>query len=171
MQLVLFPRNLQDAHRKFAREDNTLRLELIIAAAVISIGIVVALLIIRRTRYPAMRHGEILPAGEMQRKYGLYVEQYRPPKLDPAQVPRQLRDLLPLATKWGIGDDIIRNDLQAKVAEREKRELQEALKGRTNAINNWLDSFGTGDMSREAAAFMYMLLGVDEMGLEIERDV
>ena len=137
-------------------------------AAIIAVIIVVALVAVRRTRHPTMHHGEILPASEMQKKGGLYVERYKAPKLDPDQVPESLRDLLPLAGKWGIGDDIIRSDLQAKVKVDEKRELQEALKGKSAAITGWLDSFGTDPMSAEAGAFMYMLLGIEEMGLKIE---
>ena len=144
-------------------------LDTIVAAAVSVVGIIVVVLVaFRRTRRPTMRHGEILPAREMQKKYGLYVERYKPPKLDPDQVPESLHDLLPLAAKWGIGDDIIRSDLHSKVGEDEKRELQDALKGRSAAISRWLDSFGTDPMSAEAGAFMYMLLGVEELGLRIE---
>ena len=75
---------------------------------------------------------------------------------------------MPLGAKWGIGDDIIRSDLQSKVGVDEKQEFQEALKGRSAAITSWLDSFGIQRMSAEAAAFMYMLLGIEEMGLRIE---
>jgi hypothetical protein len=50
----------------------------------------------------------------------------------------------------------------------EKRQLQESLKGRSAAITCWLDSFGIDPISAEAGAFMYMLLGIEEMGLRIE---
>jgi hypothetical protein len=90
------------------------------------------------------------------------------PQLDPQQVPANLRDLLPLAAKWGIGDDVDRADMQAKATAQDKLELHQALKGRAMAVNDWLDSFGKGKMPAEAAAFMYMILGVDEMRLTIE---
>ncbi len=93
---------------------------------------------------------------------------YKPPTLDAQQVPENLRDLLPLAAKWGIGDDEYRSDKQTKATEQDKQELQQALKGRAKAINDWLDTFGKGKMTPEAAAFMYMMLGVDEMGMKIE---
>jgi hypothetical protein len=141
---------------------------IVAAAAIVAVIIVVVLVAFWRIRHPIMHHGEILLANEMQKKYGLYVERYKPPKLDPDQVPEALRDLLPLAAKWGIGDDIIRSDLQSKVGMDEQRELQEALKGRSAAITRWLDSFGTDPMSAEAGAFMYMLLGIEEMGHRIE---
>lgn len=92
---------------------------------------------------------------------------YEPPKLDPQNVPAEFRDLVPFAAKWGIGDDEYRSEAEAKASEQEKQELQQALKGRAKAINDWLDTFGKGKMTPEARAFMYMMLGVDEMRLDI----
>jgi hypothetical protein len=109
--------------------------------------------------------GEILPADEMKRKYNLSIENYRPIRLNPKRVPAQFHDLIAFAQKWGIGDDIIRDDLHQKVSQEEKQALIIALEGRHKAINEWLDSFGNGKMTEEAAAFMYMLEGFDEMGL------
>ncbi len=113
-----------------------------------------------------MKHGEILPADEMKAKYSLTAESYKPPKLAPEKVPENLRDLLPLAAKWGIGDDIIRDDFEQKSIEDEKQKLKNSLSGRTAEITQWLDSFEAGKpMSDEAACFMYMLEALDEMGL------
>jgi hypothetical protein len=62
---------------------------------------------------------------------------------------------------------IIRDDLHHKVSDTEKQVLKSSLDGRTQAINRWLDSFGSGKMTNEAAAFMYMLEGLDEMGIVV----
>jgi hypothetical protein len=112
-----------------------------------------------------MKHGEILPANVMKTKYGLTIENYKPPKMNREVVPEDLRDLLPFAMKWGIADDIIRNDLQEKATDEEKQELVRALAGRWLEINEWLDSFGNNIMPLEAASFMHMQLGFDEMKL------
>ena len=93
---------------------------------------------------------------------------YKPPTLNPQNVPVNFRDLVPFAAKWGIGDDEYRSEMEAKASDQDKQELQQALKGRAKEINNWLDTFGKGKMTPEAAAFMYMMIGVDEMGLKIE---
>jgi hypothetical protein len=86
--------------------------------------------------------------------------------LDPGNVPSDLRDLIPLAEKWGIGDDIDRANIQSKASDQEKAQLVEALRGRNARITEWLDSYSGGAaMPREAGAFMYMQLGLDEMGL------
>lgn len=132
--------------------------------------IVVVLLLRTRASTPGMKWGEILPAGELKAKYGLTIENYEPPPLDPEKVPEHLRDLLPLARTWGIADDVIRGDWQEKASEQDKIELKTALKGRGKTINEWLDSFGERTMPDEAAAFMYMAVGLDEMGIRVESD-
>jgi hypothetical protein len=133
-------------------------------AAIIVVAIIVVLY---RRMHPKMKHGEILPADVMKAKYNLTAEHYKPPRLNPERVPHHLRDLLPIAAKWGIGDDIIRDDFQQRAPESEKQELGELLSGRGQAINEWLDSFGGNPMPPEAAAFMYMMLDLDEMGIRI----
>lgn len=85
-------------------------------------------------------------------------------RLDAAHVPADLRDLVPLAEKWGIGDDVERGHFQKKATQAEKQALGKALKGRNKRITQWLDS-QKDPMSAEAVAFMYMQLGLDEMGL------
>ena len=112
---------------------------------------------------PKMRHGEILPADEMKNKYNLTIENYQPPNLDPNQVPDDLRDLLPLAKKWGIGDDIIRDDMRQKSSTAEKRELIQQLEGKTQRINNWLDTFDNDEFTPESSAFLFLLLCHEEI--------
>jgi hypothetical protein len=132
-----------------------------------AIVIIVIIMVLYRRKHPKMKHGEILPAKVMKAKYNLTFDYYKPPRLNPQRVPKHLRDLLPIATKWGIGDDIIRDDFHHKTSENEKKELGELLSGRGQAINEWLDSFGNNPMPPEAAAFMYMMLGLDEMGIPV----
>jgi hypothetical protein len=93
-------------------------------AAIIVVAIIVVLY---RRMHPKMKHGEILPADVMKAKYNLTAEHYKPPRLNPERVPHRLRDLLPIAAKWGIGDDIIRDDFQQRAPESEKQELGELI--------------------------------------------
>ena len=83
-------------------------------------------------------------------------------------VPNEFKELLPLATKWDIGDDAIRGDVTDAATEADKLELVSALTGKLGAIDRWIDSFPEGMMSDEAAAFMYMGEAIDELGLDIE---
>ena len=89
-------------------------------------------------------------------------------ELSSENVPAEFRDLLPLATKWGIGDDAIRGDVTEAATEAEKQHLVEALAGRMSALDQWVMSFSEDKMSDEAAAFMYMGEAVDEMDLDID---
>jgi hypothetical protein len=119
--------------------------------------------LLRRRR--TMRYGEIAPASVLQKKYGLYAENRPKIHIDPVNVPEHLRDLIPMAEKWGISDDIIRSDFEEKANEAEKREFQEALRGRTDTVNAWLDSFRGAVMPPDVEPFLYMLEALDESGL------
>ncbi|MET0043224.1 MAG: hypothetical protein ABW100_06855 [Candidatus Thiodiazotropha sp. 6PLUC3] len=83
-------------------------------------------------------------------------------------VPTEFQALLPLAIKWGIGDDEIRGEVTEAATEIEKLELASSLSGKLGAIDKWIDSFPEDLMSDEAAAFMFMIEAVEELGLDIE---
>ena len=83
-------------------------------------------------------------------------------------VPDEFKGLLPLAIKWGIGDDAIRGDVTDSATESDIQELVAALTGRLDSINRWIDSYPEGTMTDEAAAFMYMGEAIEEMELGIE---
>jgi len=110
---------------------------------------------------------DIASGSEIQKHFGLYAENRPILRLDREHVPTHLRHLVPLAEKWGIGDDIIRNDLINKASGTEKRELHDALYGPYERITEWLTSFASRPLTAEAEAFMYMLTAVDEMGFYI----
>jgi hypothetical protein len=84
------------------------------------------------------------------------------PTLDPAKVPADLRDLIPFAQRWGIGDDVVRAERFQQATETERSELRAAFGPRQARITAWLDSFGQGVMPDEAAAFMYAQLAIEE---------
>jgi len=85
-------------------------------------------------------------------------------RLDAAKVPESLRSLMPLAARWGIGDDLERAAALSKSTEPERAALREAVAAHGGEITAWLNSFGPGaPMTDEAAAFMYMQMAVDEL--------
>ena len=86
------------------------------------------------------------------------------PRLDAAKVPEDIRALVPLAERWGIGDDVDRAQLVDSATQTEKDALRSEVAPHAQQINAWLDTFKEGAMTDEAAAFMYMLLALDEMG-------
>ena len=85
------------------------------------------------------------------------------PRLDPAKVPADLRDLVPFAPRWGSGEDVGRSERVQKATADERSELRAAFGPRQARITAWLDSFGQGAMPEEAAAFMYTQLAIEEM--------
>ncbi len=87
--------------------------------------------------------------------------------IDPDEVPADLRDLIPLARKWGIGDDAVRGDATETATVRDREELVKALSGRLGRIDQWLASFAQGAMTGEVEAFMYLTEAVEELELDI----
>ena len=108
---------------------------------------------------------EVLPAGEMRRKYGLYAENRPVIKLDPNRVPEQLRKLIPLAEKFGISDDLIREDFFAKTPNGELRKLKRTLAQYDDLLDEWLAGPEADGpvFSDEYIAFSAMRMGVDCM--------
>lgn len=82
------------------------------------------------------------------------------------QVPASLRGLVPLAEYWGIGDDVLREMMQEGESPAKKKAMADAVTPHNAAITAWLDGLRTAEpMSDEAAAFMYMQLGLTELEL------
>jgi hypothetical protein len=85
-------------------------------------------------------------------------------EIDINDVPQHLRDLVPFAYKWGIGDDVARAEFEESTSEEEKDELRRALTGRTEQVTEWLDSFAQGSVHPGAFSnFSYMLEAAAEM--------
>src|SRR6185369_4008066 len=78
--------------------------------------------------------------------------------LDSEVVPPHLRDLIPLAERWGVSCDVTRHDVAEKASKRELESLAAALAGRHDDIVDWLYSFEDTDPPREAAVFQAMLV-------------
>ena len=72
-------------------------------------------------------HWEVLPAGEMRAKYGLTAENRPAIRLDSTKVPVALRFLIPLAERFGIGDDLIRADVVTKALPSEIEAMRQAV--------------------------------------------
>lgn len=84
-------------------------------------------------------------------------------RLNIDNVPEDLRHLVPLAERWGIGDDVDRNAAVDRATPAERAELERAIASSDARITAWLDSFRQQPMTDEAAAFMYMQLALEEM--------
>src|SRR5687768_7828223 len=67
-----------------------------------------------------------------------------PVRLDDAKVPPQFKDLIPLARKWGVGDDADRSACIAAASAAERDAFEATLAGRTADIHRWLDEVKPG---------------------------
>jgi hypothetical protein len=79
------------------------------------------------------------------------------------RVPEPLRAVAVWASRYGVGDDHCRPLLLARLRRAERLQLIREVGEQADAIHAWLDSFGDGPMPTEAAAFMYLALGVEEI--------
>ena len=57
---------------------------------------------------------------------------------DPSAIPTDLRDLIPLAEEWGIGDDHDRATKVEQASDDALQELIEAVAGAPDALWDWL---------------------------------
>lgn len=134
--------------------------------ALLLVGLVIAAPASAARPVNALRHGDIAPADAFRAAYPPDAIAAARTPLDPAKVPASLRGLVPLAEYWGIGDDVLREMMQEGESPAKKKAMADAVTPHNAAITAWLDGLRTGEpMSDEAAAFMYMQLGLTELEL------
>ncbi len=73
-----------------------------------------------------------------------------------SRVPQNIRDLIPLAERWGITCDVTRHEVAEGATEAEFKKLRKALDGRHPAIYDFLYS-DDKDASEEIAVFSALL--------------
>jgi hypothetical protein len=78
--------------------------------------------------------------------------------INTGRIPGNLRDLVPFATKWGIGDQAARDEMKKIISADEYKLLGESLSGRTAAIGAWLENAALeGTWSGEACLYRNLL--------------
>lgn len=82
---------------------------------------------------------------------------------DASRVPESVRALAAWAARYGIGDDVCRPYLLRRLSKKQRAALIRDVERHAQAIQAWLDSFGSEAMPREAAAYMYLMLGAEEI--------
>src|SRR5215471_1529005 len=106
---------------------------------------------------------EVLPADEMRQKYGLVAENRPEIHLDPERVPAKLRHLIPYAELWGVGDDLIREDMIERARPEAIKELKEAVDACEDLLDDWLGGPESYDPnpSEEYIAFSCMRMAAE----------
>jgi hypothetical protein len=82
---------------------------------------------------------------------------------DASRVPDELRPLADWAARYGVGDDHCRPYLMKRLTRSQKDSLIRTMDGKADAVQRWLDRFAAGEFTDEAAAFMYLAEGVEEI--------
>ncbi len=89
---------------------------------------------------------------------------------DESKVPPELRDLIPLAKKWGVGDDLIRGELVRRASPEERAELVARVAPREDQILDYIESFGwlsaENPLPDEAARLMYLTDAMREVPVD-----
>ena len=107
---------------------------------------------------------EVASGDELRKKYSLTAANRPTFRLDPAQVPERFRQWIPLAERWGISDDLIRED-SVRTATRD--ELQDLMRFRGDyeaVLSEWLakpESCGP-QPTKEYIAFSCLGVAFDE---------
>lgn len=106
---------------------------------------------------------EVLSTGEMRAKYGLTAENRPTIVLDPRKVPESLRILIPLAERFGIGDDLIREDYVQKCPKSDLVDMKKAVEDHQDQLEAWLTGpeSKAPTLSREYVAFTCLLMSAD----------
>lgn len=87
---------------------------------------------------PNEPHFEVASGKELREKYGLTAENRPTIHIDPSRVPVQFRRWIPLAERWGIGDDLIRDDSVHKATPDELSELLAFGDAYDSVLTEWL---------------------------------
>lgn len=90
--------------------------------------------------------------------------------LNVAEVPDSLRNLVPLAKKWGIGDDGDRGDILEAASAQELEELGKRVGPRMQEIADWLDTYSEEQMAQSDTAgfYLYLMCAYEEAALDKE---
>lgn len=87
---------------------------------------------------PRKAHFEVASGKELRQKYGLTAENRPTIRLRPSRVPKKFRRWIPLAERWGIGDDLIREDSIQKATAQELSELLSFGDVYNSVLAEWL---------------------------------
>ena len=114
---------------------------------------------------------EVASGRVLREKYGLTAENRPNIQLDPLRVPNQFHAWIRLAERWGISDDLIRDDCLEKASVEEVCELLTFGEVYDAVLNEWLagPEADSRKPSKEYVAFSALGLAWD-LGRTIARE-
>jgi hypothetical protein len=114
---------------------------------------------------------ELGPSWLLREKYGLTTTNRPAVVLDPTRVPDKFRSWIPLAERWGIGDDIIRTDCVNGATPEELNELLRYGEVLNDVLSEWLagPEAKSANPTEEYAAFTCLMMAWDQAKLIADR--
>ncbi len=106
---------------------------------------------------------ELLSVEEIRKKHGLVAANRPIIYLKPDNVPEPLRHLIPYAEFWGVGDDLIRDDLVRSAPREAIDDLKRVVEQHDDLLDEWLagpEAEGP-EYSAEYTAFSAMRMAAD----------
>lgn len=93
------------------------------------------------------------------------------PLLDVRNVPEKFRHLIPLASKWGITDDLLRDRLLQRSSDETLEMLEKAVRPYHAELDEWLagPESHSPEISDEYLAFSYLRLATDGAKIVLSR--
>lgn len=109
------------------------------------------------------RRFELLSVEEMRRKYGLVAANRPVVPLNPERVPEALLSLVPYAELWGVGDDLIRDDMVRGAPREAIEDLKRVVQAHDDLLDEWLagPEADSPTPSAEYLAFSAMRMAAD----------
>lgn len=107
---------------------------------------------------------EVLTVEEVRRRYRVAGISAKPVDFDESEVPDSLKYLIPLARVWGIGDDVLREDMVAAADPAAMKDLKRAVRAVDRDLSKWLTSpAALSKISPAYLAFANLLMVADEV--------
>jgi hypothetical protein len=124
-----------------------------------------------RIMTPDQPHFEVASARELIDRHGLTAANRPKIELDASRVPKQFRKWIPLAERWGIGDDLIREDCVNAAASDELSELLAFGDAYDAVLDEWLagPESNSPEPTEEYCAFTCLGMAWDLAKLRHER--
>lgn len=83
---------------------------------------------------------EVLSVAQVRRRYRLEGVRAQDVEFDESEVPSALKHLIPLARVWGVGDDVLRDDMRRAADPDALKELKRAVADVDDDFDAWLAS-------------------------------
>jgi hypothetical protein len=107
---------------------------------------------------------EVLTVEEVRHRYRLAGIKAESVDFDESEVPDSLKHLIPLARVWGVGDDVLREDMVEAADPAALKEVKSAVTASKQDLRNWLSSpAALAKLSPAYLAFTNLRMVADEV--------